>query len=101
MPDAATLERRTRAVELLAAGRTYDEIAVALGYANRSGAWKAVQGALKAVESDVVEEYRALSLQRQDALLERLWPAAMDGDLKAVASVRRIVDSQCRLLGLL
>ncbi len=45
MPDAATLERSTEAVELLAVGMSYDEI-------------------------------------------------ALEGDLRAVAQVRRVVDSR-------
>lgn len=100
MPSAAIVERRTRAVELVAAGLSYDEVAAELGYANRSGAWKAVQASLKAVQADTVDEYRALSLDRLEAMLAVVWPAAMHGDLKAVAAVRRIVDAECRLLGL-
>ena len=100
MPSAAVIERRTRAVELARSGMSYDDIAQRLGYANRSGAWKAVQASLKAVQADTVDEYRALSLDRLEAMLAVVWPAAMDGDLKAVAAVRRIVDAECRVLGL-
>jgi orotate phosphoribosyltransferase-like protein len=100
MPSAAVVERRTRAVELVAEGLSYDDIAKELGYANRSGAWKAVQASLKAVQAETVDEYRALTIDRYEALLTQVWPAAMDGDLKAVASARRIVDAECRLLGL-
>ena len=100
MPAAATLERRTRAVELAASGLSYDDIAKELGYANRSGAWKAVQGALKAVQSDEVDEYRTLSIERLEAMLAVVWPKAMSGDVAAVGMARRIVDAECRLLGL-
>ena len=37
----------------------------------------------------------------REAMLAVVWPAAMDGDLKAVAAVRRIVDAECRVLGLI
>jgi cob(I)alamin adenosyltransferase len=88
MPSAAVVERRTKAVELVAAGLSYDEVAAELGFANRSGAWKAVQSALRAVQADTVDEYRALT-----ALLAVVWPKAMAGDTTAVAAARRIVDA--------
>lgn len=100
MPSAEVVERRTQAVERLAAGMTYDEVAAELGYANRSGAWKAVQTSLKAVQADTVEEYRALTIDRLEALLAQVWPAAMDGDIHAITAARRIVDAACRVLGL-
>jgi orotate phosphoribosyltransferase-like protein len=40
------LERRTKVVQLTHSGLTDDEIAAELGYANRSGVWKARQRAL-------------------------------------------------------
>jgi hypothetical protein len=94
------LERRTRAVELARAGTSYDEIALKLGYANRSGAWKAVQAALSTHEAHEVTALRELELQRLDALQEALWGKAIAGDTKAVAAVLRIVDQRIRLLGL-
>jgi orotate phosphoribosyltransferase-like protein len=101
MPSAAVVERLTKAVELVAAGLSYDEVANELGYANRSGEWKAVQASPKAVQAATVEEYRVLSLDRLEAQLALVWPAATDGDLKAVAAARRIVDAECRVLGLI
>lgn len=100
MPSAEIVERRTRAVELVAAGHSYDEVAAELGYANRSGAWQAVQASLRAVQADTVEEYRALTLDRLEALLAVVWPKAMTGDIQAVAAARRIIDAECRVLGL-
>lgn len=100
MPSAAVVERRTKAVELVGAGMSYDEVAAELGYANRSGAWKAVQASLKAVQAETVDEYRALSLDRLEALLAQVWDKAMAGDVNAVAAARRIVDAECRVLGL-
>ena len=101
MTSAEALWRRTRAVELRRAGFSYDDIGIELGYANCSGAWKAAQAALKAVQSEAVNEYRALNEQRLEALLTTVWDAAMDGDLKAVAAARRIVDAENRMLELL
>jgi hypothetical protein len=99
MSSAELLQRRTSAVELVSAGHSYDEVAEVLGYANRSGAWKAVQAPLRAREGEIVDEYRQLNLKRLDALLATVWDDAMHGDLKALAEARRIVDSQSRLTG--
>ena len=71
-----------------------------MGYANRSGAWKAVQASLKAVQADEVDQYRTLSLDRLEAMLAAVWDRAMAGDIHAVAAARRIVDAECRVLGL-
>lgn len=100
MPSAAVVERRTRAVALARSGASYDDIAKELGYANRSGAWKAVQASLRAVQADTVDEYRALTIDRLEALLAAVWDKAMTGDIHAVAAARRIVDAESRVLGL-
>ena len=99
MSTAELVQRRTEAVSLVTAGHSYDEVAELLGYANRSGAWKAVQAALRAREGEVVDEYRRVNLERLDALLTTVWADAMHGDAKALEAARRIVDSQSRLLG--
>lgn len=99
MGSAELVQRRTKAVELIRAGYSYDEAADFLGYASRSGVWKAVQAALRAHESETVEEYRQLNLERLDELLTAVWGQALTGDRKALAEARRIVDSQSRLLG--
>lgn len=88
-----------RAVELRGAGFSYDDIGIELGYANRSGAWKAIQKALKAVQGDTVDEFRTLNLERLDALLAVVWPEAIAGDLKSVTAARQILNAQDRLLG--
>lgn len=99
MASAEVLWRRTRAVELRQAGFSYDDIAIELGYANRSGVWKATQAALKSVQSELVDEYRTLNLERLDALLAVVWPEALAGDIKSVTAARQILNAQDRLLG--
>jgi hypothetical protein len=95
------LERQTRVVELTHFGLTDDEIAAQLGYANRSGVWKARQRALNAQLAETVEEHRTLETMRLDALQNALWDAAMAGHIPAVREIRRIIEARCRLLGLL
>ena len=79
MSRAAVIERRTRAVELARSGMSYDDIARELGYANRSGAWKAVQAALKEHEAEAVDDYRARQVMALDEMQSRVWARRSPG----------------------
>lgn len=101
---SATAKRETKALELRAEGRGFDEIARELGYANRGSAWKAYKRALDATgpvgRTMTDEEQRQLELHRLDLLLKAVWPAASRGDLGAVREAKRLHDARVRLLGL-
>ncbi len=92
--------RKARAVELAIDGRTYDQIAAEVGYANRGTAYKVVQQALRARTVAAVDELRCLEADRLNALQASVWPDAMAGDVLAVQTVAKIVMRRCRLLGL-
>lgn len=57
--------KRTRVVEAVAAGATYDQAATQAGYASRSGAYKALWRALEDRQADAVDENRAMGLARR------------------------------------
>jgi hypothetical protein len=95
-----TAERERKALELRKAGASFDEIAKALDYADKSGAFYAIKRALSDIVPPAVDEMRTLEGERLDALLAAVWKQAMDGDLKAVDRVLRIIDQRARLLGL-
>ena len=95
-----TAYRRTRVVELVAEGANFDEAARAVGYANRSGAFKAFYRAIGDREVEAVDTHRALELARLDALQRVLWERVELGDIKAIETVLRIIDRRIRLLGL-
>lgn len=97
---AEVMYRQTQVVQLASARLDYDQIAAELGYANRSGEWKAHQRARAAHQAETVEEHLALEVARLDALQERLWDKAMTGDVRSVTEIRRIIEQRCRLLGL-
>ena len=63
---AAVLERRM-------AGQTFEEIAAALGYSNRSGAYRAFQRAVAEVTAERAAEMRSLEGARMDAALVGIW----------------------------
>lgn len=92
--------RKARAVELAIAGRTYDQIAAEVGYANRGTAYKVVQQALHGRTVAAVDELRCFEVDRLNALQLAVWPDAMAGDVSAVEAVLKIVMQRCRLLGL-
>lgn len=97
---AQTAFRRTRVVELVANGANYDEAAQEVGYANRSGAYKAYWKAMGDREAEAVDTHRALELDRLDALQTAVWDRAVAGDIKAIDIVLKVMDRRIRLLGL-
>ena len=97
---AVAAVKRTKVVEAVADGATYEQAAKQAGYATRSGAYKAFWKAVDGREADAVEQHRILELQRLDALQVGLWERAEAGDVKAVMAVLRIIEQRSRLLGL-
>jgi hypothetical protein len=96
----AVAERERAALELRKAGRSFDEIAGALGYAERGGASKAVSRALAATIQEPADELRRLEAARLDALSGALYPLAIDGQLGAVDRCLAIQSRRAKLLGL-
>jgi hypothetical protein len=97
---ALAAARRVRAVELRTAGRTYDQIAAELGFANRGTVYRVVANALETQTVEAVENLRCLEVERLDALQLAVWQKAMDGDVPSAAVAIRVIMERCRLLGL-
>jgi hypothetical protein len=96
----ARADKARKAVELRRTGASYDAIAGQLGYANRSGAWKAVQQALKRSVRESGDAVRQLENDRLDRLLLSLWKRALEGDLEALDRVLKIMKRRAELNGL-
>lgn len=103
---AEITQKETQALQLRSQGRRLDEIAVELGYADASGAHRAIERALRKHQTIGVEEYRAMStaqldeLDAQAAAITAL-PGVGAGDLlKAIETRRKIVLSRGEVLGL-
>ena len=95
------IDKERKALELRRAGMSYDEIAVAVGYKNNSGAWRAVQRAMKrTLRESGADEVRDQELDRLDRLQRAVWPRAIQGDLPAVGAVLRIMERRSKMLGL-
>jgi hypothetical protein len=65
-------EKQRQALELKIGGATLQQIAAELGYSDSSGAYRAIQAALKAMLQPPADELRRLQYER----LERLYAAA-------------------------
>ena len=120
--SADTAERDAEAARLRTRGWDYPRIAEHLGFAGRSGAYAAVQRALKLTVEEPAAEVRAMELER----LDRLYEAAvgvlerhhvtvsqgrvvqLDGEplpddgpvLQAIDRLLKIQERRARLLGL-
>jgi hypothetical protein len=92
--------KRKQALQLRLAGATYQEIADALGYANRNGAFFIVTSALKSIPKEEANELRELEKQRLDRLQRAVAKRAHDGEIGAVLASLKISESRRRLLGL-
>jgi hypothetical protein len=82
-PPKITPETRDRAVEALNLrrdGYTYDEIAVKLGYANRSGPQRAVMNLMAKREATTVDEYREVAEAQLDEIVRTWMPILRGGD---------------------
>src|SRR5664279_2788401 len=98
---AVVAEKQARALTLVRAGHSYDEIAADLGYANRGSAYRLTQNALKASVDRIAEDHLGYELARLDALQVAHWDAATSGlDVKAAHLVLKIIAARVRLLGL-
>jgi len=98
--DINGVERQRQAVILRKAGIEYDDIARRLGYSDRSGAWRAVSKALRAIPQPEAKALRTLIGSRYDALLACYMPKALRGNIGAAHLVLKVEEQRARLLGL-
>ena len=98
--QAETAQRRQQALELRAAGVTYELIAQRLGYSSRQAAHRDVQAAIEQAVELPTREMLNEELNRLDKMLQGLWADARKGDPNKVQAVLRIMESRAKYLGL-
>lgn len=86
-----TAERDAEACRLRNLGHSHDEIATALGFADRAGAYKAIERALRLTVQEPAAQQRAIQLARLDLLFREAW-AVMKAEHVAVNNGRVIMD---------
>lgn len=94
--------KRATAIELRKSGRTLQEIADSL-QCSKSYAYKLISDSLHELakqSQQATEEYRELESMRLDALWEKAYIKAMDGDLAAINTCVRISERRSKLYGL-
>ncbi|MGV9635750.1 hypothetical protein ACWDO0_16325 [Nocardia rhamnosiphila] len=93
-------QKQARALEMRIAGLPWAFIAEQLGYADHSGAFRAVEALLKRQESEKAEEYRKIEDERLDLAIRKLYPGVRAGDLKAIDMWLKAHDRRVKLHGL-
>src|SRR5690349_2835029 len=82
--------KEQKAIALRLQGKTFEEIAAEVGYADRASAYMRVMNAIRREVVDNVADIRDLEVARIDAMVDSLWPVAM-GDVELV---RQFIDSK-------
>jgi hypothetical protein len=96
--EAAKRERQ--AMDLRIAGQTYEQIAESLGYADHSGAYRAIQHGLTRMLKEPAEELRQIELATVNQLQAQWWNRAIAGEKDAADMVLKLMQRRARLLGL-
>lgn len=98
--QAATAERRRKAIALKIAGVDWQSIADQLGYASRGAACTDVSRALKnhrKQEAEAVDELRQVTVMRYDRIQAAYWPKAVQGDSKAADIVLKCLAGRAKI----
>ena len=89
-----------KAIKLRKAGVDYEQIAKELGYADRSGAWRAVNRGMRRLTTRIADDYQQTALAELNMVYESLWPAANRGSTFAIDRLLKISDQRLKLAGL-
>lgn len=98
----AAIEKRQRmdqALKLRARGKLYREIAEDLGI-GQTTAYDYVQAAMKEIPRENAEIVFNLDVDRLDKAMDALWPAVLEGDVKAIEAMLKIHDKRVKLFHL-
>lgn len=99
-PQTDLEKRQAQALEMHLANASYDQIAEHLEYADRSGAYRAVQAALRRQRYDhdaATNLPGETELARINAMITGLWPKARRGDVAAVDRVMKLEERRGKL----
>ena len=102
-------QRSDKALQLLMANYSYEDIALQLGFRDASVAFKSIDSQLDKCENETIEKRRQLDSHRLDELLAALWPKAIypgrgsDAHKEQLESIKvalQIMSQRAALLGL-
>lgn len=99
--DPLVAPRWDSALKLRIQGKSYPAIAEELGYADASGAYRAIMACLaQSSQESGLEQVRQIEVARLDALLEKLWPGVEEGDTDSIKTYIAVSARRAKLLGL-
>lgn len=87
-------------IRLRVMGKTWPEVAAAVGYTKREAAIRVFRNYIQALPSDNARELRAIENARYDALTAKLWPACMQLNFEAIDRFLRISQHRRALNGI-
>lgn len=93
-------DREIEAINLRRRGLTYSEIAQQVGYSDHVGAMRAVKRGMQKALQEPADELREIEASRLDLAQAKVWPKVEQGDMKAIATLLRIMERRAKLLGL-
>lgn len=97
----AVWEKQNEALDLRIAGVKYSDIARTIGYADASGAKRAVDSAIARLEMDASKETVRIDLARLEEFIMRCtYALRQNGDLSQVDRIMRVMEFRYRLLGI-
>ena len=100
--DSYQAEYRTQqAIEMRSMGVDYDFIAKELGYADRSGAWRAVQRGMKRSTENQVREVRWAAIYELTRIADSLQKSNESASLQKTNQLLKLVNAKIRIAGLL
>lgn len=92
--------RETQVVKLRLEGLEFDAIAEQVGYANRSGAWKAWKRAIARMPITETRHERAEVVMRLNVAVKGIWSKVEKGDLFAIDRLVALEKLRADLLNL-
>mgnify|MGYP006271772641 CR=1 FL=1 len=96
--DFYTAEYRTQqAIEMRSMGVDYEFIAKELGYADRSGAWRAVKRGMKRQTAEEVSRVRWAIVEELGRIADAAEGFAMTGNAKAMNNLLTLVNQRLRI----
>lgn len=92
--------RRQKALEMRAAGATFENVAQGLAYSSPSAARRDIEAAFKQAVDVPVKEAVGEELNRCDRLIMALWKEARAGDVHKIDRIIKLMELRGKYLGL-
>ncbi|SRR5258707_1665056 len=98
--DINAAEKAKLAIMLRKQGYTLDEIALQIGYSDRSGAFRAIKRELDRVPATDAKDLRKLEEMRLDDMLKGIYGKAQEGDTWSIDRVIALSKRRSEITGM-